>query len=95
MSRYRVDRDARADLEEIYDYVADENLAAADRLMDTFQEKFGLLAVHPLMGQTRPELAPNLHSFSVGKYVVFYRPTDDGVEVARVIHSARDVDALF
>ncbi len=95
MNGYRVDRDALADLDEIYDYVAGENLAAADRLMDTFQEKFALLAAHPLMGQERPELAPNVRSFAVGNYVVLYRPLRNGIEVARLIHASRDIDALF
>jgi len=95
MSRYRLDSGAQTDLDEIYDYVAQESLSAADRLIDSIQERFVLLAAHPLMGQARPELAPNVRSFAVGNYVVFYRPRKDGIEVARVIHSARDVECQF
>jgi hypothetical protein len=29
-------------------------------------------------------------SFSVGNYVIFFRPIDSGIEVARVIHGSRD-----
>jgi toxin ParE1/3/4 len=66
MNRYRIDFQARTDLEEIFDYVARDNRPAASRLMGQFKERFRLLAAHPLMGQSRPELAPNLRSFSVG-----------------------------
>lgn len=30
-----------------------------------------------------------------GRYVIFYEPLDDGIDVVRVLHSARDVDAQF
>jgi toxin ParE1/3/4 len=93
--RYRLDRDALADLYEIHEYVARDNPPAADRLIDRLKDQFRLLARQPLMGQARPELAPDLRSFGVGNYVIFYRPAQDGIEVARVIHGARDVDSLF
>jgi toxin ParE1/3/4 len=47
------------------------------------------------MGQLRQDLAANLRSFSVGNYVILYRPTRTGIDVARVIHAARDIGALF
>lgn len=28
-------------------------------------------------------------------YAIFYRATHEGIEVARVIHAARDIEALF
>lgn len=86
---------ARRDLREIWTYVAADSVSAADRLVDAIIEKCGLLATQPEMGQRRPELEPRLRAFSVGNYVVFYRPVEDGIEVARVLHGARDVDRLF
>lgn len=86
---------AEWDLREIWRYVAQDNLAAADSLIKRIGEKCQMLAAHPEMGQRRPELSPDLRSFVVGNYVVFYRPIEQGIEVARVIHSARDIDALF
>jgi len=32
---------------------------------------------------------------SVRKYLVFYIPRSDGIEVVRVLHGARDLEALF
>jgi toxin ParE1/3/4 len=29
------------------------------------------------------------------KYLVFYRPVDDGIEVVRVIHAARDLGSVL
>lgn len=95
MNRYCLDADARDDLVSIHKFVARENLTAADRLIDDLKQKFRLLASQPLMGQQRPELAANLRSFSLGNYVVFYRPMQDGIQVARVIHAARDMGEQF
>jgi len=47
------------------------------------------------MGRKRPELAAELHSFPFGRYVIFYTPVDGGIDVVRVLHSARDGDAVF
>lgn len=95
MNRFRLDGDARTDLLSIHAYIARDNLSAADRLLHEFKQKFRLLALNPLLGQERPELAPKLRSFCVGNFVVYYRPAEQGIEVVRVLHAARDVDAQF
>ncbi|MCX7424696.1 MAG: type II toxin-antitoxin system RelE/ParE family toxin [Planctomycetia bacterium] len=95
MTRYGVAPDAQSDLDSIYDYVARESLSAADAMLDALQQRFRLLASQPFLGQLRAELAPDLRSFSVGNYVIFYRPVRVGIEVTRVLHSARDIDKLF
>jgi toxin ParE1/3/4 len=95
MSHYRLTGQAQTDLDEIWLYIAEHNIPAADRFLDILDERFVLLAGQPLLGRARPELAPNLRSLSVGNYVIFYRPIDDGIEVARVLRGARDIDAIF
>ena len=62
---------------------------------DTIEEKCRLLGASPEMGRGRPELAPDLRSFPVGNYVIFYRPVRGGVEVVRVLRAARDIPSLF
>ncbi|HYH39722.1 MAG TPA: type II toxin-antitoxin system RelE/ParE family toxin [Azospirillum sp.] len=90
----RTDR-ARTDLEEIWWYVAQDSVAAADRLIRAIDETFRRLSEHPAMGRSRESLQPNLRSHPHGSYVVFYRPVDGGIEVVRVLHGARDIDAAF
>jgi hypothetical protein len=43
----------------------------------------------------RPELAAELRSLPVGKYTIFYLPLSNGVQIVRVLHGARDIDAIF
>ena len=86
---------AAADILEIWDHIAEDSLDQADRWIDKLDEKFGILATQPLMGRAREELAADLRSFPFGRYVIFYMPVQDGIDVVRVLHSARDVDAAF
>ena len=86
---------AEADILEIWDYIADDSLAAADRWVDRVDEQFRMLAAQPMMGRAREELAPGVRSFPFGRYVVFYMPLNDGIDVVRVLHGARDIDAVF
>jgi toxin ParE1/3/4 len=48
-----------------------------------------------MMGRARPELAPHLRSLPFRRYVIFYVPLGEGVDIVRVLHSARDIEALF
>jgi toxin ParE1/3/4 len=95
MSQFRISDQAKTDLREVWRYIARRNEPAADRLVDQIIEHYETLAKFPGMGRSREELAPGLRSFPVGKYVVFYRPIDDGIEVVRVLHGAQDISALF
>lgn len=86
---------AERDLDEIWFYIAKDNIDAADRVLRRIQDKCQQYATQPLMGGHREDLGENLRNFVVGSYVIFYRPLADGIEVVRVIHGARDVDAMF
>jgi toxin ParE1/3/4 len=95
MNPYRVSDEARADLDEIWLYIALDNPDAADQLIRAIVSRFPMLASMPLVGRQREELAPRLRSFPVRHYVIFYRPMAHGVEIVRVLNGARDLPPLF
>ncbi len=86
---------AETDILEIWHFIADDSLDEADRWIDRLDDKLRLWASQPLMGRAREELAPGLRSLPFGRYVVFFMPLPDGLDVVRVLHSARDVDDAF
>jgi toxin ParE1/3/4 len=96
MNRFRVAPLARSDLDEIHDYIARDKPKAAQSWLDRTMAKFALLAANPTMGQARDELRPNLRCVSQGNYIIFFRQiTDQNIlEIARVIHAARDISEL-
>jgi toxin ParE1/3/4 len=95
MNQLRVAGRARADLDEIWVYIAQDNPEAADKYLRTIVSRFPTLASVPLIGRERPELSPGLRSFVVGRHVIFYRLFGDGVEIVRVLDGARDLPPLF
>jgi toxin ParE1/3/4 len=86
---------ARDDLNEIWEYIAQDNLDAAERLVERIEELCELLATHPHLGRRREDLAPGLRSFPAGSYIIFYQLITDGIEVVRMLHASRDIDSLF
>jgi toxin ParE1/3/4 len=86
---------AQTDILDIWDFIADDSVVAADRWVDDLDTHFRVLAAQPMMGQARDDLAPGVRSFPIGRYVVFYVPLVDGIDVVRVLHGARDIDATF
>jgi toxin ParE1/3/4 len=86
---------AKDDLYEIWKYVADDNIVEADRLIDTIKRRYSRLETFPNMGHSREELGTGLRTITSGAYVIFYTVENDNVEIARIIHGARDLDELF
>jgi toxin ParE1/3/4 len=95
MSSYRYSADANADIEEIALYIFDLNPGAAHHFINALEETCELLAGHPLMGRSRPELGEGVRSFPVGNYLIFYTATPHGIDVARVIYGGRDLPRAF
>jgi toxin ParE1/3/4 len=82
---------ARLDLVEIWGFIADDSEAAADRMLDRIDEVLRMLRDRPLAGRARPELLPELRSFPVGSYVVFYLPLPNGIDLVRVRSGYLDI----
>jgi len=88
--------DAIADLDGIWDYIARDNPAAADRMLDELNERFVLLSKNPEIGELQPLLADGTYRrFTCRNYVIYYRPMKDGIVIVRVLHGARDHERLL
>ena len=73
-----------------------------DRRTTKFVSQFWAGATHERvcrqqveLGRARPELTAELRSSRQANYIILYRPTDFGVEIARVLHGSRDIESLF
>ena len=86
---------ALQDLDEIWDYIAQDNPPAADELLGMIEEKCCLLAEYPNLGTSCDNLHPSLRFLPVGKYLLFYMPLENGIDLVRVLHGARDLESLF
>jgi toxin ParE1/3/4 len=86
---------ARRDLNEIIEYIARDKPGAAARHTDRLEDACRTLADNSDIGTPRDDLILNLRCFSVGNYVIYFRPTPDGIDVVRVLHGSRDETQLF
>ena len=91
MGRVLRTSEAAADLDGIWSYIAQRNIAAADQLIDKLYSRFLLLAQYPESGERQPLLADGTYRRIVeGNYIVYYRPDEAGIIIVRVLHAARD-----
>ena len=86
---------ARADLHDIWEFVAAESEQSADRLIDKISEAMFSLADFPLRGHVPWAIADlGILSLTVGNWLVLYQVRADAVDILRVVHGARDLRHL-
>ena len=83
------------DLANIHDYIAEHNRDAADQVVDRIDEACLSLVTTPFTGSAVGSSHPDLRFRVVGKYVVYYRVTNDLVWIQRVLHGSQDVQRIL
>jgi toxin ParE1/3/4 len=80
---------ARRNLEEQLEYVADDNPTAADRLSIEVERQTDILANHPRIG--RPGRLRGTRELVIDRtpYVAVYRIRRDLIEIVRLLHGAQ------
>jgi toxin ParE1/3/4 len=92
----RVSPLAQDDLQEIWEYIAEGNEGAADRVIDEITDSFQKLLQMPDSGRVRNDLMPGLRSLVASKpYVIFYRVEDSVLLIAQILHGMRDLNTIF
>ncbi len=99
---YRVLPAADRDVDDQAAYLAEQaGLETALRFLDTVAFTFGRLASMPGVGERRESADPRLSGLRVWRvegfpnHLIFYRTGENGVEVVRLLHGARDIDRIF
>ena len=87
---------ARADLLEIWNYIAEDSIESADRVLARLYDAFTRLVQTPGLGHHREDLADPRHRFwTVFSYVIAYRDNTKPLEIIAVVHGARQLEAFF
>jgi len=97
MKDYELSPEARNDLQDIWTFIAADNIEAADRLEADIYDACEALAANPRLGHKRPDLTaePVLFWLVRGHYLVIYERATQPLKVARILHGARDVSSQF
>ena len=86
---------AETDVEEIWEYIAQDTLGAANSLVLHLEEQIGKLEIFPLRCPNIPEnelLGTNYRHFLYGNYRIIFKIIDSRVIILRVVHMARLLD---
>jgi toxin ParE1/3/4 len=102
MPHYHVRPSADLDLDGLAEYLARAaSLEIALRFYDAAASTFANLARMPGVGERRESSNPRLAGLRVWRidgfpnHLIFYRLVDDGIEIVRVLHGARDIDSVL
>ncbi|MCY7374545.1 MAG: type II toxin-antitoxin system RelE/ParE family toxin [Pyrinomonadaceae bacterium] len=93
--RIKFSERALTDLEEIWVYFSETSEQTAEKVLKQITSKFPRLLTFAQLGIERNDLLIGLRSFPAGKYIIFYRETDFGIEIVRVLHGSRDIQQIF
>jgi plasmid stabilization system protein ParE len=90
MSGYALHPEAFTDLDEIREYIAEDNPDAADRMIIEIFESIRALVPFPHQGYRRPSLTSRPLRFKlVREYVIVYAPEKQPLWVVAIFHGRR------
>lgn len=96
MSGYVLGADAALDLDDIWEYIAQDDVDAADRWIAKLYDAFEALARTPGMGHRREDLTEYPVLFwPVGAYLIIYRAERRPVEIVAVTQGSRDIPGFL
>ena len=82
---------AERDLEEIGDFIAQDNPRRALSFVVELREIATAVEYSPLAWPERADLLPGLRMRRFGRYLIFYRADQNGIRIERILHASRDI----
>lgn len=93
--RLELSRFVESDLDDIADYIAQDNPRRAITFIQEIQAKFHEIRHNPLLYQLRPEIGEGARMTTLGNYVILFRVTGASVRIERVLYGGRDLPGIF
>jgi len=93
MPLFRLTERAKTDLRAIGRYTqATWGREQRNRYLARLDASFHLLAQEPRRGRACDEIRPRYRTYHVGRHLIFYRESPDGVEIIRILHDRMDIE---
>ncbi len=90
MNAYDFHPEAEGDINAIWEYLAEQNPDAADRMIDKIIATIEALVPVPYQGHRRPDLTLRpLRFINVGNYLIVYAPDKKPLWVIAILHGRR------
>jgi toxin ParE1/3/4 len=92
--RLRYTRRAELDLIDIWKYIARDRPLTADQVLRRIDRQCQLIRDFPEIGRRPPDLAPQVRSFPIERWLILYRSGDHEVVISRIVDGARHLRRL-
>ena len=95
MKKFIIAPTASQDLNKIADYFLTVNVTAGEKLFQLFNQKIKQLTHFPLMGRSYNHIKPSLRGLPLKGYIIFYRVSDEQIEILRIVNGHQNLSDLF
>jgi toxin ParE1/3/4 len=96
LTNYLLSEGANRDLESVWDYIAEDNIAAADQWLATSFDVFEMIAQNLRVGHERRDLTAHAVSFCpINAYLIIYRVKSNLTEIVAATQGGRDIPAFL
>ncbi len=96
MAEYFYSSEARRDLLEIWEYIALDDVDAADRVEREIQQAVSMLVRNPEAGHLRRDLTSKpVRFWTIYSYLIIYDPDARPLEIVRILSGYRDLAILL
>lgn len=86
------------DLNSIFDYISEKNIIAAEKFIDKLDSRIKLLEQQPQLGVVPRNIKLRSYGYRVlivEVYLIFYIIKKKRIEIHRIIHGSRNLDAII
>ena len=87
--------EAESDLDDIWDYIANDSPLNADRFLEQLYRKCISISELEGIGRRRDELADGLLSIPHKRYIIFFVREELLVSIVRILRGSRDLDQII
>jgi len=96
MIAYVLTEEAERDLNDIWDYIAEQSIEQADAVAVEIREALDLLASAPGIGHRRADVRDARFRFwRANRFIIAYFPETSPLQVVRIVGGHRDFRKLF
>jgi plasmid stabilization system protein ParE len=88
---FRLAVEAERDLAQIFaNWAKNDGVDVADRLIRGLVNHLQVLHDHPDVARTADDIAPDISSYSAGRFVIYLRRSTRGIDILHVFHGLRN-----
>ena len=77
------------ELDEIWEYIAQDSPLAAESVIQNLRQLCKTLAAFPQAGRKRDDVSPGVRSLPKGNFVIFYKVLPGELLIIRILHGSR------